>query len=213
MDTINWIYSGMSILGIMGILAGLWIAGRFLPAFMDWIRHKVNNHLLSQPAVKIILWLALGGLFTLPLQDIVRWLGNLANIVFLPVGPGANGFTTSLGLIPTRAYYGFSLFLMLAIYGIVIWITTAYLPTAEQFTRTERIFVELTIASLSYHAVYNIFSYIFLFQLPPNLIQQNYGIAGFLFEVAIGFAVLLLILLGLNRFMPTHPPSGIASEQ
>lgn len=213
MYTTNWIYSGMSILGIAGILAGLWMAGRFLPTFINWIRPKVNNGLLSQPFVKIILWLALGGLFTLPLQDIVRWLANLVNLVFLSVRPGANGITTSFGLIPFQAYYGFSLLLMLAIYGIIIWVTTDDLLTAERFNRTERSFIVLTIASLSYHAVSNIFTYIFDIQLPSSLAQQNYGIAGFLFAVAIGFLILLLILLGLNRFMTTHPPSGITPEQ
>jgi hypothetical protein len=212
MYTTNWIYTGTSILGIVGIVVGLWMAGRFLPIFINWIRPKANHSLLSQPFLKIILWLALGGLFTLPLQDIVRWLANLTNIVFLTVRPGANGITTAFGLIPFRAYYGFSLFLMLAIYGMVIWVTSDYLPTVEQFNRIEQIFIILAIASLSYHAVSNIFTYIFDVQLPSSLAQQNYGIAGFLSAVAIGFIILCLILLGLNRFMSTHPPSGIASE-
>lgn len=212
MYTTNWIYSGVSILGIACILVGLWMAGRLLSTVIDWIRPKVNNSLLSQPLVKIILWLALGGLFTLPLQDIVRWLANLANLVFLSVRPGTTGITTSFGLIPFQAYYGFSIFLMLAIFGIIIWVSTDYLPRTERFNRTERSFIVLTIASLSYHAVSNIFTYIFDIQLPSSLAQQNYGIAGFLFAVAIGFAILLLILFGLNRFMPTHPPSGISPE-
>jgi hypothetical protein len=212
-DTIYWIYSIMSILAILFIIVGLWIAGKFLPACINWIHPKVNNDLLSRTFVKIILWLALGGLFTLPLLDILRWFGNFANIVFIPVEQGGDGFTTFLGLIPIRVYYGFYLILMLAIYGIVVWFTTDFLSTAEPFNQTERIFIVLSIASLLYHAVYNIFTYIFTFQLPSGLVQQNYGIPGFLFEVVIGFVILFLILFGLNRFMPTHPPSGMSSTQ
>ncbi len=213
MDTIYLIYSIMSILAILCILVGLWIAGKFLPACINWICPKVQNDLLSQPFAKFILWLALGGLFTLPLLDFVRWLSNFANIVFVPVGQGENGFTTFLGLIPFQVYYGFYLILIVVIYGIVVWSTMDFLSTAEPFNQTERIFIILSIASLFYHAVSNIFSYIFSFQLPSGLVQQNYGIPGFLFEVVLGFVILFLILFGLNRFIPTHPPSSTSSTQ
>ncbi|MFZ2097453.1 MAG: hypothetical protein WAV05_12520 [Anaerolineales bacterium] len=212
MDKIYWIYSILSILAILCIIVGLWIAGKFLPACINWIEPIVNNDLLSQPFAKIILWLALGGLFSLPLLDLVRWLGNLANIVVVPSGQGDGGFSTSLGLIPSRVYLGFTLFLMLVLYGIVVWFAAAYLTTPGQFNQTNRIFIVLSIASLFYRGVYNIFTLIFSVQLPPGFIQQNYGVPGFLFEVAIGFVILVLILFGLNRFMPTHPPSGISSE-
>jgi hypothetical protein len=98
---------------------------------------------------------------------------------------------------------------MLAIYGIVVWFATDFLSIPGQFNQTERIFIIFSIASLFYHGVSNIFTYIFSFQLPSGFIQQNYGIPGFLFEVAIGLVILFLILFGLNRFMPTHPPNGI----
>jgi hypothetical protein len=209
MDAIYWIYSIMSILAILFIIVGLWIAGKFLPACINWIHPKVNNDLLSRPFAKIILWLALGGLFTLPLLDILRWLGNFANIVFIPVGQGGDGFTTFLGLIPIRVYYGFYLILMLAIYGIVVWFTIDYLSTPGQFNQTERIFIILSVASLVYHGVSNIFNYIFSFQLPSGLVQQNYGIPGFVFEVVVGFVILFLILFGLTRFLPSNPASGI----
>jgi hypothetical protein len=208
MDTIYWIYSIMSILAILCIFVGLWIARRFLPACINWISSKGQNDLLSQPFAKIILWLALGGLFTLPLLDFVRWLGNFANIVFVPVGQGGNGFTTFLGLIPSRVYYGFSLILMLVIYGIIVWFTIDYLSTPGQFNRTERIFIILSIASLFYHGVSNIFTYIFSFQLPSGLVQQNYGIPGFVFEVVVGFVILFLILFGLTRFLPSNPANS-----
>jgi hypothetical protein len=209
MDTIYWIYSIISILAILCIFVGLWIARRFLPDCINWIRSKGQNDLLSQPFAKILLWLALGGLFTLPLLDFVRWLGNFANIVFVSAGQAGNGFTTFLGLIPTRVYYGFYLILMLAIYGIVVWFTTDYLSTPVQFNQIERIFIILSVASLFYHGVSNIFTYIFSFQAPSGLIQQNYGISGFVFEVVLGIVILLLILFGLNRILPSHPASGI----
>lgn len=212
MDTIHLIYSILSILAVLCIFAGLWRAGRFLPACINWIHSKIDHDLLSQPFAKIILWLALGGLFTLPLLDLVRWLGNLANIVVVPSGQGDGGFTTFLGIAPFWVYYGFNIFLMLAIYGIVFWFAMNFLSIPGEFTKMERTFIILSVASLFYRGVSNIFTYIFSLQLPSNLAQQDFGIPGFVFEVLVGFIILLLILFGLNRFMPTHPPSGISSE-
>jgi hypothetical protein len=70
----------------------------------------------------------------------------------------------------------------------------------------------LSIASLFYHGVSNIFTYIFAFQLPAGFIQQNYGLMGFLLEVVVGIVILLLFLFGLNRVLPTHPISKMHSK-
>ncbi len=204
MDTIYWIYSFLSILALLSIFLGLWIARKFLPSSINWLHTKDRNDILSQPVAKFIIWLALGGLFTLPLLDFVRWLGYFANFVIVPVGQ-TGGFTTSLGIIPSRLYYGFYLILMAIIYGIAVWYTKDYLSMDERFDRIERIFIGLSIASLVYHANSNIFTYIFAFQLPSGVIQQNYGIPGFLIEVVFGFAFLFLILLGVNRFLTGNP--------
>jgi hypothetical protein len=152
MDTIIGIYSVISILAVLCILVGLWIARKFLPACTNWIRPQVNNELLSKLAVKIILWLSLGGLFTLPLLDFVRWLENLATIVFMPASQLDIGLSSFLGQIPPRAYYGFYLILLLVIYGVVFWLSADYLPTPGQFNRTERSFIVLSVASLVYHS-------------------------------------------------------------
>lgn len=207
MEVNYWIYPILSFLALLCIIVGLWVAGKFLPSCINWICPEDHNELLSQPFAKIILWLALGGLFTLPLLDFVRWLGNLASIAFM--GQGDNGFSTSLGLIPSWVYLGFTLFLMLVLYGIVVWFALAYLKTPDQFNQTNRIFIVLSIASLFYRGVYNIFTYIFSVQLPPGFIQQNYGVPGFLLEVVIGLVILILILFGLNRFLPNHPTGGM----
>ena len=213
MDTIYWIYSAMSILAIPCIFVGFWVAARFLPALINWIQPKVNHDLISHPSVKFILWLALGGLFSLPLLDFVRGLGYLANIVFLAGGPADNGFSTFLGLAPSWAYYGFNFILVLVIFGIVIWFCSDFLSTGRQFNRAERTFIIFSIASLFYHGVSNIFTYIFTFQLPAGFIQQNYGIGGFILEVAIGFVILSLILLGVNLFLPFHPAGRMQTKQ
>lgn len=213
MDTIYWIYSIMSILAILCIFIGLLVARKFLPACLNWILPKVQNDLPSQPFTKFILWLALGGLFTLPLLDFLRWLGYFADIIFVPVGEAGNGFTTFLGMVPLRVYHGFYLILMVVIYGIVVWFITDFPSMAEPYNHTGRIFIILSVASLFYRGVSTVFTYIFSFQPPSGLVQQDYGIPGFLFEVVIGFVILFLILFGLNRFMPTHPSSGVSSTQ
>jgi hypothetical protein len=205
MEASYWIYPILSFLALVGIIAGLWIAGKFLPTFINWIRVREPNDLLSQSFIKILLWLALGGLFTLPLLDFVRWLGNLMNLVLAFVGQADNGFFTSLGLISSQIYFVFHLILVLALYGIVVWFAMDFLSAPDQFNQITRIFMVLTIASLFYRGVSNIFIYIFSIQLPPNLIQKNYGVSGFLIEVVVGFVILCLILFGLNKFMANHP--------
>jgi hypothetical protein len=209
----NWIFSGMSILAVVCIAVGLWIARKFLPTCINWLRPKLNNDLLSRPLVQFMLWLAIGGLFTLPLLDFVRWLGNLANLALLPAGEVDNGLNTFLGLIPSQAYYGFYAILAVVIYGIVIWLSLDYLPANGQLDKTEHTFILLSIASLVYHGVSNIFSYVFAFQNPIITFQPDVGSAGFTIEVAVGVAILLIILLGLNLALPNHPAGSMPAKQ
>jgi hypothetical protein len=203
MNTYYLIYSILSFLAILCIPVGLWIAKKFFPTCINWLRSKVNNDLFSQATVKIIVWLVLGGLFTLPLLDIVKWLVNWVNIIFIPVGQSGM-FTTFLGPIPSNVYFGFMLVLMLVSYGVVFWFASNYLSTTGQLNQAQRIFVVLIFASLLYRGVSNILIYIFSLQFPPNFSLPNYGLTGFFSEVAGGIVILVLILFGIHKLSPNQ---------
>jgi hypothetical protein len=186
----------------LGIFVGLWIAGRLLPAFITLLHLESRNELLPRPLVKILLWLALGALFTQPLLDFVGWLGNLV----IALQPQAEGeFSTILGTVTGQVYAGFHLILMLAIYGVIVYLAKNYLLKVGQFSQTERIFIVLSIGSWVYRGVLNIFTQVYSFQFPIFNVMQNYGLFGFLIEVLVAIVILTGILIGLNRFLPTHP--------
>lgn len=205
MDTISWINPVLNILVILGAIVGLWMAGILLPTVITGIHSESLREIISHPFAKIILWAALGALFALPLIDIVSWLGNLVNIVL--ESQGGSNVSTVLGMISPQVYSSFFLFLMLAVYGLTLWLAKDYLPAHGQFNQVERYFIILSIASLIYREIQIGFTQIFFFQL-PNQNVQNYGITGFMLEILIGFAILAVILVGLNRFLPNHPASG-----
>jgi hypothetical protein len=203
METIYWVSSILNILAVLGIIVGLWIAGRLFPALLTWLHSENRNGLFSRPLVKILLWLALGAFFTLPLLDFVGWLGNLVNVAFAPQEGGE--FSTILGTVTGRVYSIFPLFLMLAVYGIIVYLAKDYISIPGHFNQTERIFIVFGIASLVYQGVHNIFSQVFSFQLPIINVMQNYGLLGYLIEVLVGIAILTEILIGINRLLPNHP--------
>jgi hypothetical protein len=191
----------LSILSILSVIAGLWIAGKLLPDLIAWFYSAYRNDLLFRPLIKILLWLGLGAFFTLPLLDFASWLGNLMNFALVPQGE----FSTMLGTVSMRVYSIFLLLLMLAVYGIIVYFARDYMKTGGHFNQAERIFIVLSIASLVYRGVHSIFIQIFTFQLPIINVTQNLGITGFFIEVLVGIAILTVTLIILNKVLPTHP--------
>ncbi len=212
MDTYYWIYTILSLLAIFSVFVGLWIAMKFLPSIIKSINIRINDDIFSRPFLRIILWLVLGGLFTLPLLDLIKWLVYWASILFMPAGQSGL-FSTFLGSIPPQVFYGFMILMMFVLYAVVIWLANDYLSIPGQFNRTERFFIVLSIASLFYRGVTNIVTYLWAFQLPPNISLPNLGISGFLSEVLGGLIILILILYGFSRLLPSHPNNEMQSRQ
>jgi hypothetical protein len=195
-----------NVLAILAFIVGLWMAGRLLPRVLAWIRTRELRDQLARPPARVLLWVALGALLSFPLIDGVGWLANLVNVLLAPSTSGE--FSTALGSVSTRVYSSFPLALAFGVYWVTFWLGQEFLSMPGRFTRTERIFLILSVASLVYRGIHGIFPQVFTLQLPLPLVQQNYGVAGFLAETAIGFALLGIILVGLNRVLPNHPLSG-----
>jgi hypothetical protein len=205
MTTLYWIGPIFNILAIFGIITGLYIAGRLLPTFFTWLSSFFPENLLSRQIPKTILWLALGALFTSPLLDIVSTIGLLINVTLSPQRGGE--FTTALGTVPSQVYFLFPLILMVVVYMTTIIFGIKYATSLTQFHRTERIFILLVIASLVFGVVNSVFTQVLSFQIPFLASRQNLGIPGYLIEVAIGFLILVIILIGLDRILSNHPAS------
>jgi hypothetical protein len=206
MDITPWVSPILSILFVLAFIAGLWIAGTFLPLAITWIHSEELQDILSRPFARNIVWLALGGLFSLPLMDFVILLGDMANIILNP--QAGSGFSTLLGTIPQVVYFAFFPLLMLLVYGVIFWSAMDFMATSEPLTYSQRIFLVLSIASLVHQGMRVIFAQVFSFQIPTLPVQQNYGIPGFLVEILIGFVIFFLIVIGLKRFLPAHPVSS-----
>ncbi|MDD5371656.1 MAG: hypothetical protein PHQ40_21455 [Anaerolineaceae bacterium] len=207
MDTLLSLFSPIAnLLAILAFTVGLWMAGRLLPRVLAWIRVRELRDQLSQMPARVLLWIALGALLSSPLIDGVSWLANLVNVLLAPSTGGE--FSTALGSVSIRVYASFPLFLAFGVYWVTLWLGQEFLGLPGRFTRTERTFLILTVASLVYRGIHGIFPQVFTFQLPTAIVQQNCGVAGFLVETAIGFALLAAIMVGLNRALPSHPLSG-----
>jgi hypothetical protein len=205
METISWFSPILNILAILCITIGLYIAGRFLPTLITWTHVQYPNNALSGWFRKIILWLALGTLFTAPLLDGVSSLGVLVNVILAQ--PGTSEFPTLLGTVSSRVYFLFPLLLMIVVYSITIYLGIGFITSSRQFHQTERTFIVLAVASLVFGVINSVFTQVLSFQVPFLKVQQNYGLSGYLFEVLVGIVLLFGLLIGLNRLLSNHPAS------
>jgi hypothetical protein len=195
----------LSILALLCAIVGLWIAGRLLPSVIVWLKSRYPDSLLSGRFSRIALWIALGAIFTFPLLDFISWIRNLVSVILIPQSEAT--FSTMFGTVSPQIYLLFPLLLMTAIYGIIFYYGNDYISKSKQFHPIDRIFIVLTIASLVYQGIYTIFAQVVAFQLPLFNVQQNYGAIGYLVQLLVGGVVFLIILFGLNRFLPDHPLS------
>jgi hypothetical protein len=186
----NLILSSMS---VFAFIAGLWIARSVLPRLVGLISPNNQQLILSQPIIRTTLWLAIGSLISLPLEDIVRFLSYLVGIVLIP----SQTFSTVLGLVPGLAYYAFSLLTMLLIYGIaILFYRSEQLLILTSLNAAERLLIFFSSASLVLRGIQSVFNVVFAFPYSPHVYLEYIGITGFLIEIFIGVLILGLIYIG-----------------
>lgn len=186
----NLVLSSMS---VFAFIAGLWIARSVLPRLVGLISPNNQQLILSQPIIRTTLWLAIGSLISLPLEDIVRFLSYLVGIVLIP----SQTFSTVLGLVPGLAYYAFSLLTMLLIYGIaILFYRSEQLLILTSLNAAERLLIFFSSASLILRGIQSVFNVVFAFPYSPHVYLEYIGITGFLIEIFIGVLILGLIYIG-----------------
>lgn len=196
----TWVNSAFSFLAILATLAGLVVAGIVLPEVIAWIRSDFFRALLARPLARLILWISLGALFSNPLIDLLRWIGNLVETLIVSPTP----YPTLLGLVSIQAILAVSMVLFVLAYGGIFWIARGFLESDVQPNRLGRFFILASVASLVYRGIVGIFNDIFAINFPASP-QLNYGALGFTLEVLVGLLLLFIVIAGANIYLPGHP--------
>ena len=77
MDAQSWLRSIFGVLGLLAVVPALWVAKGLLSHLVARLRQTAMGELAANQTVQLILWLALGGLFTKPLLEILGWIQAL----------------------------------------------------------------------------------------------------------------------------------------
>lgn len=200
MDAQSWLRSIFGVLGLLTVIPALWVAKRWLAQLLLWLNRRSSGDLAGNQTIRLILWLALGGLFAKPLLEILGWLRSLITLLAF-TEQGIVGY--GMGTVPPSTFSLLSLLLMLAVYGFVIWSgkgllsKSAPLSSNEQPSRVDMWFALLATASMVFTVIRLIVMQVVLFEFPNQLQPDDYGALGFLVAWVAGIiltAFLLVIL-------------------
>ena len=201
-DVLSVIYSQALLLA--AILA-LWLAGRMILRNISQIRGFKDDFALKRPLI-LMMWLALGGLFVIPLIDLIGIIDAFVE-TFVPLfAIPASQFVTASGMEPSL-FTGMRGALLLLVYGFALWlglkllrIWNAPIDLSIRVTPFEKIFMILVLGGLAHSAVEEIvFGVVFTgttalsFHLGSQL--AGWGISWILGLLLLG----LILLVMLNR--------------
>lgn len=179
-----------NILIVLAVIPALWVAGRIV----------LRNSIIDQMAVRLFVWLVLGGFFLIPLVGLVSVLRNLLSVVL-------SGQTASplderfLGLTIPALYAAMDAIIWMIGYGIALFYGPrlmrqygARVSEALGLTPLEQAFAVLGLAGLFITLLKGFTSY----PLPifAGLMSSN-PLSG-LFVEAGGFLLLLIIALAMR---------------
>lgn len=201
MDAQSWLRSIFGVLGLLAVIPALWVAKGLLSHLVGQLRQTPMGELAANQTVQLILWLALGGLFTKPLLEILGWIQALLSSLIL----SEEGLVIyGMGTVPPATFSLLTLLLMLAVYGFVIWSGKALfagnvqISPNIQLSRVEKWFMLLAIASMVYTVIRLIVMRVVLIELPNRLQPDDYGALGFLVAWAVGILLTALVLVILD---------------
>jgi len=180
-------------------LFALWIAGRIVLNNLSLLQNNVS----SNRAIQLIIWLALGEIFTQPLIDLLALAQLFTTLSF------ENGEAYTLwGNAPMFIYDLSLLFILLFIYGYTL--ITGWKPLFKrvppilesvQLSPFERIFSLFTIAGLVNHAIRYVLTGIIWFQGTAGPEGFGKGIAGFFAGWLTGLLILGIIIYVMSELI------------
>ena len=156
-NILNAIYS---LAWLLAVIFALWIAGRIILRNISQVREHKDDMVLERPLI-LMTWLALGGLFAIPLLDLIGLLRAFVE-TFIPLFTiPASQFVTVSGTEPWPLFTGMRGVLFLLVYGLALWLGLKVLRIwnvpiglSIRVTPFEKVFVILAFGGLAYRAVY-----------------------------------------------------------
>jgi hypothetical protein len=191
-----------SLLSILAIIPALWVARRFLAVIVPRVKDGQMRLLLVKPAGQLILWLALGTIFLLPLLDILSWLSDLIGLLAggAAVRTGGDWVYTVLMLILSAVVYLVVLRLGRPLLGEKPWFRTQM----EGVGRLEKLFVGLAVASLVSQMMKHVVNQVVLFPIPGQTQLINGGAGSVLLAVGVGIILFVLLAALLYNALPVE---------
>ena len=154
---LNAIYS---LAWLLVVIFALWIAGRMILRNLSQVQEHKDDMALERPLI-LMIWLALGGLFVTPLQDLIGLIDAFVE-TFVPLfAIPASQFVTVSGTEPLPLFTGMRGALFLLVYGLALWLGLKALRTwnipidlSIRVTPFEKGFMILGFGGLVYRAVF-----------------------------------------------------------
>jgi len=153
---LNTIYS---LAWLLAIIFALWIAGRIILRNISQVQENKDDMALERPLI-LMIWLALGGLFAIPLLDLIGIIDAFVE-TFVPLfAIPASQFVTVSGTEPWPLFTGMRGALLLLVYGLALWLGLKVLRIwnipidfSIRVTPFEKVFMILAFGGLAYRAV------------------------------------------------------------
>ena len=156
---LNTIYS---FAWLFAVIFALWIAGRIILRNLSQVQEHKDDMALKRPLI-LMIWLALGGLFVTPLQDLIGIIDAFVE-TFVPLfSIPASQFVTVSGTEPWPLFTSMRGALLLLVYGLALWLGLKVLHIwnipnilSIRVTPFEKVFMILAFGGLVYRAVYTV---------------------------------------------------------
>ena len=202
-DILNTIYS---LAWLLAIIFAFWIAGRMILRNLSQVQEYKDDMALERPLI-LMIWLALGGLFVTPLQDLIGLIDAFVE-TFVPLfSIPASQFVTVSGTEPWPLFTGMRGALFFLVYGLALWLGLKALRIwnipiglSIRVTPFEKVFMILAFGGLVYRAVFALVGLVISSGATALSFRLGSQLAGEGLSWILGLLLLgLILLIMLNR--------------
>ncbi len=195
----EWLSTAGSIGYFLAAFPALWISGRIV----------LRNYIGEYRALRIVLWLTLGGLILIPFMDFLRYLSFVLDLI-IPSSGKFNSLSVFLGMAPFLYYSAITLILGIAVYGLALYyarklVAQGNLPFIQglELDNWEFWFVLLGIAGLVNRMVNGIVANFVNIRIPglTDQLDLTQLSKGFWISWLIAFIVLIVTLFSMNELL------------
>ena len=195
-----------SLAWLLAIIFAFWIAGRMILRNLSQVQEHKDDMALERPLI-LMIWLALGGLFVTPLQDLIGLIDAFVE-TFVPLfAIPASQFVTVSGTEPWPLFTGMRGALFLLVYGLALWLGLKVfrnwnipIGLSIRVTPFEKVFMILAFGGLVYRAVFALVGLVISSGATALSFRLGSQLAGEGLSWILGLLLLgLILLIMLNR--------------